>query len=88
MSKTSEKPDMKFSPNKGKNSKNDTSTSKTENKTVKSSEVTVDIDINLTRKKSDEFWDFEPKKLQEAIVWSEILEKPVCRRRKRRYYVN
>lgn len=26
-------------------------------------------------------------KLQEAIIWSEILGKPVCKRRKRSYYV-
>jgi hypothetical protein len=27
---------------------------------------------------------FSQKKLQEAIIWSEILGKPVCKRRKRR----
>lgn len=31
-------------------------------------------------------FNLSSEKLQEAIIWSEIIGKPVCKRRKRNYY--
>ena len=46
-----------------------------------------DPDIIIQNKTID--WvdkSLSPKHLQDAIIWSEILGKPVCKRRKRSYY--
>lgn len=36
--------------------------------------------------KSQESINITQKNFQEAIIWSELLGKPMCKRRKRRYY--
>jgi len=40
---------------------------------------------NLANNKN-QVYELTPEKLQEAILWSEILGKPVCKRRKCRVY--
>jgi hypothetical protein len=51
------------------------------------SEVIIDVTVNRSQWNNDDAFDFEvtQKKLQDAILWSEILGKPLSRRRKRRY---
>jgi hypothetical protein len=49
-------------------------------------EVTVTTPVNqVTTPQTD---DFTRVDLQQAIIWSEILGKPVSKRRERRYYGN
>lgn len=44
-------------------------------------------DIIIQKKQVDSIdKSLSPKHLQDAIIWSEILGKPVCKRRKRSYY--
>ncbi len=51
---------------------------------------TVQIELSLQtpeREKEPGYpFDFTLKHLQDAIVWSEIIGKPVCKKRKRRQY--
>lgn len=44
-------------------------------------------DIIIQKKQVDPIdKSLSPKHLQDAIIWSEILGKPICKRRKRSYY--
>lgn len=45
-----------------------------------------DRSIGKPNENRDNALDTSPMKLREAIVWSEILGKPMSKRRKRRYY--
>lgn len=90
MNRTSGKPEEKTDVNKLSNSVKDDELGKTENQADKTPDITVDIDISLTRKVSNDDLDLQisHKKLQEAIIWSELLGKPVCKRRKKKIYGN
>lgn len=58
---------------------------RTENNADKTADISVDIDINIDRKRDTNGLNLQisQQKLREAIIWSELLGKPVCKRRKR-----
>ena len=80
------KPEMKTAANKSLCSDKAATSDNSKNKADKKPDIKVDIDINLARNVSSDFLDLQisHRKLQEAIIWSELLGKPVCKRRKRR----
>lgn len=61
---------------------------KTDNGMVVSEKTFPTFEIGVkpqsTKNTSMDFNDLSPNKLQEAIIWSEILGKPMCKRRERR----
>lgn len=53
---------------------------------VKTEEKTVKMPVSRTIEKESEY--FTQNDLEKAIIWSEILGKPLSKRRERRYYGN
>ncbi len=86
MNRTPNMPETRTAAYKSFGSGKDAESVSKENKADKTPDITVDIDISLTRKVSNDYLDLQisHKKLQEAIIWSELLGKPICKRRKRR----